>query len=176
VSVTDTELRYTLSLPADWQWLDLTYRDQDELLDEVIAEQPYVGQALRPLGEAAGDVTALAIAVGGPSVETDQPIPFAIVGRSERLSGLEPQAALDLLAEQPLPISDAEVNVRLLGQPQARFSTFDLANAFQCRHLFVAGRDEDAYLVAACAPQADYGGLRPTLGDILDTFQLLERR
>ncbi len=173
VTVTDTDLRYTLSLPTEWQWLDVAYRDQSELLATIIERQPPIGQALAPLGAPAGDVTVLAVALGTQDLTVAEPIPFAVIGRSERLRVLEPQAALDLLAGRTLALSEATIDTHLAGQTQARFKVFDPSTAYQCRHLFVADRATYGYLVAACAPQAGYGTLQQQLDDLLDTFQLL---
>ena len=173
VTVTDADLRYTLSLPTDWQWLDVAYRDQSELLAEIIERQPAVGRALAPLGDPAGDVEILAVALGTQDLSAAEPIPFAVIGRSAQLRELEPQAALDMLAGQGLSVTEATIDSRLAGQTQARFKVFDPSTTYQCRHLFVADPSSYGYLVAACAPQAGYGTLQQQLDDLLDTFQLL---
>ncbi len=173
VAVTDSELRYTLSLPTDWQWLDVAYRDQSDLLAQVIDRRPTIGRALAPLGEPAGDVEVLAVALGTQDLTEDTAIPFAVIGRSARLRTVGPQTALDALAATDLSLTEAAVDSRLAGQTQARFKVFDAADAYHCRHLFVANPDSYGYLVAACAPQATYGTLQHQLDDILDTFQLL---
>lgn len=189
MTVTDADLRYTLSLPSDWQWLDVAYRNQEELLAQLVASQPYIGQALNPLGAPAGDVEILAVAAGTsaplaadmpdpvaagtPDTVATAPIPFAVIARSQRLRVLEAQDALGLLGGQGLSVSETAVDTHLAGQTQARFKVFDAANAYQCRHLFVADGDTYGYLVAACAPQAAYGSLQQQLDDLLDTFQLL---
>lgn len=175
VSVTDADLRYTLSLPAGWQWLDVGYRDQEALLAEVIERQDYIAQALAPLGRAAGDVTTLAVAANARDLNGPDPIPFVVVGRSERLRDLSPEDALALLAGHDPPATETVIDRHLAGQPQARFDLLDFANSYQCRHLFVADAGVAGYLVAACAPPADFGGLRSSLGAILDSFQLLQR-
>ena len=175
VTVTDSELRYILSLPTDWQWLDVAYRDQSDLLEQVIERQPTVGRALAPLGEAAGDVAIVAVAAGTQNLQSGLPIPFVVVGRSARLRQLEPQAALDLLAEQGLPVTETDIDSHLAGQPQARFEFSDAADDYRCRHLFVAQPQTAAYLLAACAPRASYGTLQDQLVSILDTFQLLQQ-
>ncbi len=175
VSVTDADLRYTLSLPAGWQWLDVGYRDQEALLAEVIERQGYVARALDPLGRAAGDVALLAVAANTRDLNGPDPIPFVVVGRSERLANLSPEDALALLAGRDPAATETAIDRHLAGQPQARFDLPDLANSYQCRHLFVADAGTAGYLVAACAPPADYGRLRLTLGAILDSFQLLQR-
>jgi hypothetical protein len=175
-------------LPSDWQWLDVAYRDQSDLLAQLVASQPYIGRALAPLGAPAGDVEILAVAAGtsaplaadtsdpvaaGTPDPAAAPIPFVVIGRSQRLRVLEAQDALDLLGGQGLSVSEAAVDTHLAGQTQARFKVFDAANAYQCRHLFVTDGDTYGYLVAACAPQAAYGSLQQQLDDLLDTFQLL---
>jgi hypothetical protein len=175
VTVADSELRYILSLPTDWQWLDMSYRDQSDLLATVIERQPTIGRALAPLGAAAGDVAIVAVAAGTQNLQSDRPIPFVVVGRSERLRQLAPQAVLDLLAEQGLAVAEAAIDTHLAGQPQARFAFNDAAAAYRCRHLFVAQPQTAAYLLAACAPRANYGTLQDQLVGILDTFQLLQQ-
>ncbi|MCA9866163.1 MAG: hypothetical protein KIS95_01290 [Anaerolineae bacterium] len=174
VIVTDADLRYTLSFPTDWQWIDAAARAQSELLLQVIEHQPYIDRALRPLGEIAGDAEIVAVAVGTRLLEDTDPKPFVVVGQSERLRGLDPQDALDRLTERPFQVTEKAIDTRLAGQTQARFNVLDGANAYQCRHLFVVGKDKPGYLVAACAPQARFGALKQELDDILDSFQLLE--
>jgi hypothetical protein len=117
-------------------------------------------------------VELLAVALGAAEVAVAERIPFAVIGRSERLRSLAPQAALDLLDGQALSVTEAGVDTHLAGQPQARFKVFDPPAGYQCRHLFVADAGY-GYLVAACAPQADYGTRQQQLDDLLDTFQLL---
>ncbi|HOU39944.1 MAG TPA: zinc ribbon domain-containing protein [Promineifilum sp.] len=175
VSVTDADLRYTLSLPGGWQWLDLSYRDQQALLAEVIDRQGYVAHALDPLARPAADVETLAVAANTRDLNATEPIPFVVVGRSERLRDLSPEDALALLAGHDRPVTETAVDRHLAGQPQARFTVSDFANSYQCRHLFVAGLDAAGYLVAACAPPAEFGTLGRDLNAILDSFQLLQR-
>ncbi len=175
VSVTDVDLVYTLTLPSDWQWLDVGYRDQSELLTKVFDRQPYMARALRPLGEGAGDVETLSVAVGTQVLETTDPQPFVIVARSERLGEMSPETALELLGNSSLPVSEQSVDTHLAGQPQARFNILDMPNAYQCRHLFVTAESKPAYLVAACAPQSRFGTMQRDLNTVLNSFQLLER-
>ncbi len=173
VAITDAELRYTLNLPSDWQWFDLAYREQDDLLAPIIERQPYVARALRPLDDLTGDVELLGVAVGAEVLEEGAPLPLVLVGRSPALRDATPQVVLDQLEEQPLPVGEKETNTRLAGQPQARFTIVDRSYDYHCRYL-VATTD-GAYLVAACAPQARAGPLLSALDDILNSFQLLER-
>lgn len=178
VAVTDADLRYTLSLPPGWQWLDLAYRDQQTLLQPVLDQQPAIGRALDPLGRAAGDVEVLAVAVNGDDLTAEEPLAYVVIGRSAALRDVDPTAALAALAamaEDGLSVSAPALDNHLAGQAQARFDSYDGGAAAKCRHLFVADGGVAGYLVAACAPQADYGSLRPVLGDILDSFQLLQR-
>lgn len=175
VAVTDVDLTFTLSLPTDWQWLDVGFREQSELLERVLDRQRYIERSLQPLGATAGDVDILALAVDTQVLEEDVPQPFVVVGRSARLSDLSPEEALALLDELPLPTSEKGIDTRLSGQPQARFTVLDQANAYQCRHLFLPNQAGSAYLVAACAPQPRFGATERDLDEILDSFQLLER-
>lgn len=172
VNITDVELRYTLSMPSDWQWLDVAYRDQLELLDEIVTRQPYIDQALSPLGEMAGDVELLGLAVGTQALETTDSYPFVIIGRSAQLGGLAPADALAQLNDAP-GVSEQALDTRTAGQPQARFTMLDRPYAYQCRHLFTAV-ENIGYLLAACAPQSRYGTLQRDLAGILDSFQLVE--
>ncbi len=172
VSVTDVELRYTLSMPSDWQWLDVAYRDQSELLDDIMTRQPYIGRASHPLGEAAGDVELLGLAVGTQALETTDLYPFVIIGRSAQLGALAPADALAQLGDAP-GVAEQALDTRIAGQPQARFTMLDRPYAYQCRHLFTAV-ENIGYLLAACAPQSRYRTLQRDLAGILDSFQLLE--
>lgn len=175
VSVTDVDLHFTLSFPADWQWLDVNWRDQTDVLAQLVERQPYIGRALRPLGDPAGDVAIVAVAVGSQTLEKDELLSFVTIGQSVRLRDLTPQAALGLLAEQTQPATRGEIDTHLPGQPQARFTTFDNTAAYKCRHLFVADEGAAGYLVAACAPTTEFAVREQELNDILDSFQLLER-
>lgn len=174
-TVTDGELRYTISLPVDWQWFDLGLADQGDLPDRLAERRPFIRRALLPLGQAAGDVEILAVAAGAKEVEDAQPQPLIVVGRSERMRELTPEEALDLLSGQSPAATGQTVDARLAGQRQARFETTDTARLYQCRHLFVTDGGAAAYLVAACAPQPQFRTLDNTLDDILDSFQLLQR-
>lgn len=172
VSVTDVDLRYTLSVPADWQWLDVAFRDQTQLLADVMDRQIYVQPALRSLSHAADDVEIIGLAVGTQSLEIREAQPFVVIGRSGQLGALTPEEALALVADAP-QASNKEIDTHLSGQPQARFATIDIAGGYNCRHLFTAQAGV-GYLVAACAPQARFGTLLSELDRIRDSFQLLE--
>jgi len=172
VSVTDNELRYTLDLPTDWQWLDVAFREQDELLDDMIERQPYVARALIPLGAGAGDLTILGVAVDTRDMEDATPAPLVVIGRSTGLGELTPQEVLDRWGDDPA-VTEAAIDTRLARQPQARFTRLDRPSDYQCRHLFVAD-GAAGFAVAACAPQSSFGNLQHELADILDSFQLLE--
>lgn len=174
VLVTDNDLRYTLAFPADWQWIDASFRDQDERLGRVIGRQTYVERALDPLGRAAGDVEIIGLAIDSLNPDETDPQTFVVIGRSDRLREVEPRAALDLLDAQPLPVTEEYINTRLAGQPQARFNILDRDGAYQCRHLFVSDAVQPAYVIAACAPQSRFGTTQRLLDEILDSFQLLE--
>lgn len=174
VAVTDADLRYTVSLPEEWQWFDMAYRDQSASIGAMIDRQPYVNRALRPLGDSMGDVDIIAAAFDAVTLENTEPKPFVIIGRSERARALAPQDVLDRLAEEPLPATEQAIDRRLAGQPQARFNILDLTRDFQCRYLFVADEQTAGYLVAACAPQSRFGTVQRDLANILDSFQLLQ--
>lgn len=170
VTVTDSELRYTLTLPPEWQWLDLSFRDQTAVLERLTGNQPYINRALRPLGGAAGDVEIAAVAMAGQTIDLTEPGTFVVIGRSEALGQTEPQAALEAAGAAVR----GEVDTHMPAQPQARFQILDDERNYQCLHLFVADGESAGYLAAACAPQGEFGNRERQLGDILDSFQLLE--
>lgn len=174
VTVTDADLRYTLSIPTEWQWIDLAYGDQSELLSMVTARQAYINHALRPLRDLAGEVETVGLAVGARNLDEEQPMPFLLIAQSERLSGVEAQFVLDLVDDGSFLIADQTIDTHLAGQTQARFSVLDQPNAYQCRHLFVTGEGKPGYLVAGCAPQHRFATMQSDLDDILNSFQLLE--
>lgn len=174
VSVTDSELRYTVNLPPDWQWLDVAFRDQDETLERLVAAQRYIGRALRPLGEDAADLEIIGVGLGTRTPESGEPATFLVIGRSPGLRQLTPEAALDLLGARRPDASEAAVDTHVPGQPQARFTLLDAAANYQCRHLFVADAAAAGYLLAACAPQSEFGNRDRDLQRVLDSFQLLQ--
>jgi hypothetical protein len=178
-TVTDSELRYALSLPSGWEWLDGAYREQQRLLDELAVSTSNIRWSLAPLGEVAGDVELLAVAYRPEPPEIGRPLIFAAIGRSQRLGGVTPQQALDLLAGQSLPslpIAATDLIENIPGQPQARFALLDNSRQVQCRTLFMPNDDDSVgYLVAACAPQESFGRVQRDLDIILDSFQLFQR-
>jgi hypothetical protein len=177
MAVTDSELSYTLSLPPGWQWLDGTFRQQQELLDELALSAPDMRWSLAPLGEVTGDMELVAVAYQPEPPEIGGPLIFATIGRSQRLGEITPQQALDVLAGQSLssfPITTSDLVENIPGQPQVRFGVLDHSRQVQCRSLFIADAFA-GYLVAACAPQASFGRVQRDLDDILDSFQLIER-
>jgi hypothetical protein len=177
-AVTDSELNYTVSLPAGWEWLDGTFRQQQALVDELVSTAPDIRWSLTPLGEVAGDQELLAIGFQPQPPETEEPPTFVAISRSHRLGQVTPQQALELLAEQSLPslpIAATDLVENIPGQPQARFSLLDNSRQVQCRTLFVTGASA-AFLVTACAPQQRFGLVQRDLNDILDSFQLFQRK
>jgi hypothetical protein len=172
-TVTDSELRYTLSLPAGWQWLDGAFRQQQALVDEVARREPNVARSLAPLGETTGDLALIAIGLLPETAESGDSLTFVAVGRSVQLAQLSPEQVLAVLAEQALPLSSTALVEHLPGQPQARFGWLDSAQQLQCRNLFVA-QGAAGYLLAACAPQEQFGRVQRDLEEILDSFQLLQ--
>jgi hypothetical protein len=175
-AVTDNNLRYVLSLPSGWQWLDGAYREQQGLLDELAASVPNIRWSLAPLGEVAGDLELLAVAYQPEPPEVGGPFVFVAIGRSQRLGQIAPQQALELLAERSLPLAATDLIENIPGQPQARFALLDNSRQVQCRTLFMPNDDESVgYLVTACAPQESFGRVQRDLDRILDSFQLFQR-
>lgn len=174
ITVTDAELRYAVSLPETWQWVDGSYRDQQQLLRDVAERQAYLTKALHPLGDLAGDVTLLAVAVDAPTLELADPTALLVIGTSNALRQMTPREALDALGTRSLTVSEQAVDDHLPTQPQARYNVLDRAENYQCRHLFLTEPEADAYLVAACAPQGRFAMMRRDLDSILDSFQLLQ--
>lgn len=176
-AVTDNNLRYTLSLPPGWQWIDGAFRQQQGLIDDVADDTPNMRRSLSPLGDTAGDLELLAISFQPPP-ENEELTTFVVIGRSPRLGQITPQQALDLLAEQSLLVGSTtvawtDIVESIPGQEQARFGLLDSGRQIQCRSLFIAERSA-AYVVAACAPQESFGRIQRDLENILDSFQLLQ--
>ena len=172
MAVTDADLRFTMNLPADWQWTDVSFRDQSTILERALGRQTYINEVWRPLGDRAAEAEILALALQEPLFQDTSPQSFVVVGQSSRMHNVALQDILDLAAEPALPVTEAEIDTRMAGQPQARFTLLDRPNDYQCRHLFV----DDAltgYLVAACAPQPEFAAMQRDLGDILNSFQLV---
>lgn len=174
LAVTDSNLIYTISLPAGWQWLDMSIRDQREALSNLIVRQSYVDNALLPLGGPVDDLQIVAVGLDAPTLDYPDPVAFVVVGRSEALGSLTPEAAIDRLNELSGVVVEPVPNNRIPGQPQARFTLLDEDAGFQCRHLAVQDGTVYTYLVAACSPQSGYGRLQRDFELMLDSFQFLE--
>ncbi len=174
LAVTDSELIYTISLPAGWQWLDVPSRDLRDALNNLIVRQGYIDNALHPLGAAVDDLQIVAVGLDAPTLDYPDPVAFVVVGRSETLGDLTPVAAIDRLNEVVGAVVEPLPNTHIPGQPQARFSLLDEDAGYQCRQLAVQDEISATYLVAACSPQSGYGRLQRDFELILDSFQFLE--
>jgi hypothetical protein len=172
-AVTDNQLRYTLSLPPDWQWLDGAFRQQQGVVDDLVRREPVIAWSLTPLGRLGGELAILAVGSLPQLPESEERLTFVVVGHSPQLGELPPQAALAQLAEHVPPISGAELVEALPGQPQARFGLLDDGRGYQCRMLF-SPQATAAYVLAACAPQERFGLVQGDLNKILDSFQLIQ--
>jgi hypothetical protein len=175
VQLTDSQLRYTLAVPGGWQWLDVPFRDQQAVLDDLVRRRPTIRRSLTPLGRTAGDLSIEGVALGGEALGQADPAPFVVIAASPRLRALTPGEALSLLAESPLPVSDQRLDDSVPRQPRGRFSVVDAPAGYQCQHLVTADPATAAYLVAACAPAAQVAGLQADLDAVLNSFQLLEQ-
>jgi hypothetical protein len=175
IQLTDSQLRYTLAVPGGWQWLDVPFREQQAVLDDLVRRRPTIGRSLTPLGQTAGDLSIEGVALGGEALGQADPAPFVVIAVSPRLRTLTPGEALSLLAESPLPVSDQRLDDSVPRQPRGRFSVVDAPAGYQCQHLVTADPATAAYLVAACAPEAQVAGLQADLDAVLNSFQLLEQ-
>jgi hypothetical protein len=185
IQLTDSQLRYTLAVPGGWQWLDVPFRDQQGVLAELTRRQPYIARSLNPLGQTASDLSIESVALvsealaseplGSEALGLPDPVPFVVIAASPRLRELTPQEALSRLADSPLPVSDQRLDDSVPRQPRGRFSVRDAPAGYQCQHLVTADPATAAYLVAACAPEAQYAGLQAVLDAVLNSFQLLEQ-
>jgi hypothetical protein len=174
VALTATDLSFTLSLPPDWQWLDVAYRDQDDVLRQLTAVQGYIDRALRPPGGPSAGLDIVAVGLGTRTPESGEPATFVVIGRDPALDGAGAETLLALARERYPEATETRVDTRIAGQPQARYTLLDAPAGYQCRHLALGRERQPGYLIAACAPQAEYGNRERDLGAILDSFQLLQ--
>ncbi len=174
LAVSDSELIYTISLPAGWQWLDVPSRDLRDALNNLIVRQGYIDNALNPLGAAVDDLQIVAVGLDAPTLDYPDPVAFVVIGRSEALGDLTPEAAIVRLNEAAGTVVEPLPNMHIPGQPQARFTLLDEDAGYQCRQLAVQDEIAATYLVAACSPQLGYGLLQRDFERIIDSFQFLE--
>ncbi len=175
VTVTDSDLRYTLDLPPDWQWLDVAYRDQEETLAELVRFQNYIRRAPDALADITGETAIIGVGLGTRTPESGEPATFVVIGRSDGLVRMSPDEVLTGLGLRQPEATELAVDTHVPGQPQARFTLRDARAGYQCRYLALPGQEDAGYLLAACASQAEFGNRDRDLKNILDSFQLLER-
>lgn len=177
-ALTDSQLRYTLGVPAAWQWLDVPFRDQQQVLEGVLRRQPIIGRVLNPLGVPADERLVEGLGLGTQALQQSDPAPFVVVATSPLDGQTDPQAVLDALAARGLALIDPQVDSSVPFQPRARFGLLNEDLGYQCQYLVLpnglAGND-GAYLLAACAPQTQYAATERDLTKILNSFQLVEQ-
>lgn len=175
ITVTDSQLQYTLSFPPGWQWLDVPHREQQATLADLISRQGYIDRALSPLSGLVEDPEIVAVALNSATFQEAEPLPFVVIGRDPAMASTTPEQVIAWLEGQDLTVTELEVDTHVPTQPQARYDLLDDRFDYHCRHLFSADESAAGYLLAACAPQDQFGIIMRDLEQILNSFQLLQQ-
>jgi hypothetical protein len=165
--VTDSQLQFTLNLPATWQAIELTTAPNATILTNT----PPVPVLVDNFAALVADSELLFLGIEGDTAvfQTD-PI-FVLVAKSNRLTRLSAEQ-LVVYAQQTLPAT-----VQLIDADTAkRQLRFDLRYAnvdWRCKEQFIPAKST-IYLVTTCASAARFSGYAADFETILRSFQLLD--
>lgn len=166
IVVTDRARTFTLTLPAQWQTLDVAVAPQREQVQQLLEEIPSTRRATTPLGSFVDDDEVLFLATGA------RQLTFLLVSESRRLNRLNPQDAIDLARGADAAVLEANhvqnfdkshvaLRVALSGDEQT---------GPVCRQQFITGEDV-ALLLALCAEPGQLN--EETVNTILNSVQRL---
>ncbi len=167
--VTDSQFRFTLNLPEEWQTIDLTTDANAQAADPV----PMLADGFAAL---VADSDLLFLGVGE---ETAVASPFVLVGQSQRLARLSVEQFI-AYAQQQLPptieVIEADmVTADELGivKGQLQLILHQPDDEWHCTLQFVPTNTQ-IYLPTTCAPAGQFTRFRTDLEVILRSFQPLD--
>lgn len=168
-AITDSQQRFTLNLPFSWVWLD----SQEEQQQAVFMAQQSGGldleMATRPLGQLVNDLVVTFLATSAPAPDGA----LLVVARSALLNRLTAQQAIAAVQQSRLIVVEAAYAPDFDKSHVAITLDVDGQNGtWRCEQQFVNGPDE-AWLLAICAPVAEYGRIQATVRTILSSYQVL---
>lgn len=173
--VTTADLSFTLYLPSRWQWLDSALSNQQQVLDDRLAESEIYLLGSQPFGKEIDDLVVEFLAQEA-SESMDQDGMFLIVATSDLLNRLSYDEAEDFLLSGDYVIND----VTFVENYEKSHLRYDLqidgsdqdSSKIICRQMLILGTSE-AMLVSLCRPLKSARNYENTFVDILDSFQRL---
>lgn len=172
---TQADKLFTLDLPGDWRSLDLGVPEQATEIESLATSSDLFPRALEPWNVEVDDLSIIFLAFG-PEVPVDLPDPFIVIGRSDTLSRLSYEGALQYLGGSDFAIREAVVvddfdksHLRVLVDIPVGAGEGD---ALRCRQQFVRSR-QDAVILAACVQASDFAVHEALFASALTAFQWL---
>lgn len=157
---TDTQRRFTLNLPPDWQLEEPT----DPAFAALLAEKEGVWKtAVVPL-----DPSTILLLARSPD-DTPQ---LVAVARNVQLHQLSLKQLTDLITEQEVAIQEIEESESFFGTPQINL-TFATDGNVLCSQQY-ALQPEDSYLLTICMDNTTFRRSRDTIEAIQGSFQPLK--
>lgn len=173
-NISDADLTYALQLPREWERYDGQDPDQAAAFRQQFEQSELYRQGTLPLTSGVGDIQYLLLALSPKPRES--PPAFLIVAKSETLSRLDYQEALQFLAESEVTVSEAFVVEDFDREFLSTLVDIPVeAEGFEnlrCRQQFIRGQSE-SLLTALCAPEQRYAFYEESFGVIYQSFQSL---
>lgn len=173
-NINDAALTFALQLPRAWERYDGQDPDQAAAFRQQFDQSELYRQGTLPLTSGVGDVQYVFLALSPRPREL--PPAFLVVGKSEILSRLNYEEALQFLAESEVTVREAFM---VEDFDRAFLSTLVeipvAAEGFEnlrCRQQYIRGRSE-SLLMALCAPEPRYAFYEESFGAIYQSFQSL---
>ena len=173
-AVTAQDGSYSINLPNHWDWLEKDHPTQQAQFETLVTENEMFDTAVYPLGDIAEDSEVFFIAINEPIFWDSGDQGFLTLARSQRLHDLTPEQAIDLVNKTNASLNVIEPTIeageddRLQAQFVVEIPGPD--GGWRCRQYFLPGPDY-GYLLAACAPPANFITFLVEFEDILTTFQ-----
>lgn len=160
VVFTDSQRRFTLNLPPEWELAE----PADSRFAELVAEKAGVIEtAVSPL-----DPSTILLLAHNPDAETQ----LVSVARNVQLHQLPFNQLTDRIIAQGSEIQEAEQGESFFGVPQINL-TLATADGVLCSQQY-AMQPEDSYLLTICMEANSFRRSRDTLAAILGSFQPLK--
>jgi hypothetical protein len=172
---TQADKLFTLDLPGDWRALDRTVPEEAAEIEALTASSDLFASALEPWNVEVDDLSMIFLAFG-PDVPVELPIPFIVIGRSDTLSRLSYEGALQFLGGSDYAVREAEL-VDDYDKSHLRV-VVDIpvvageADTLRCRQQFVRNR-QDAVILAACVQASQFAVQEALFSSALTAFQWL---
>jgi hypothetical protein len=171
--ITQVNKLFTIDRPGEWRWFDGAVPEQAlEILSHTESSDVFL-TGLEPWYGEVDDMSVLFLALG-PEEPGDLLTPFIVVGRSDVLSRLSYDGALQFLGGSDYVVRETKLvddfdKSHVSAIVEIPMNAGEL-ETLRCRQHFVRGR-EDAVVVAACAPAGRFTSHNVLFDSALASFQ-----